>query len=168
MAINTFTTLKTAIADEIDYNPNTGDMVWKKSGRGRFKRKGVSCSNKPVANGYIHICVNNKQWLAHRLAWVLHYGEEPPRVIDHINRDKTDNRIANLRDGTNGVNEMNTKIPKNSPFKIIGVRRASKKGNYQAYIAKRGAFKSFYHGPDFFEACCARKSYDAKYWDEVA
>jgi hypothetical protein len=167
MAINTFATLKTAVADEIDYNPNTGSMVWKKSGRGRFKREGESCSNIPVDNGYIHICVNMTQYLAHRIAWFLHYNEEPPRVIDHINQDKTDNRIANLRDGTNGVNEMNSKTPSNSPFRIKGVRRASKKGNFQAYVAKRGSFKSFYHGNDFFEACCARLSWEAKYWEGV-
>ena len=163
MAITSYATLQTAVAEEIDYDPSSGIFVWKRQSHGR-KSGPVGTKRK---DGYKVIMVNGKQWLAHRLAWVLHHGEEPPAVIDHINRDKSDNRIENLRDGTNGVNEMNAKIPSNSAFGISGVRRASKPGNFQAYFAKRGAFKSFYHGPDFFEACCARKSWESKYWDEM-
>jgi hypothetical protein len=167
MAITNYTNLKSSIADEINYNPSTGEMVWKKSGRGRFKRKGAKCGSVRDSDGYITVCINGKQWLAHRLAWILHYGEEPPKIIDHINRDTADNRISNLRDGTSGVNEMNAKVHKRSPYGITGVRAASKEGNFQAYIAKRGSFKSFYHGDDFFEACCARKSAENKYWDAI-
>jgi hypothetical protein len=164
MAITTYTELKAAIADDLDYNPNTGVFTWKKSGRGRFKRAGAEAgSARP--DGYKSICVSKKQWLCHRLAWVMHYGSEPPRVIDHIDRNKENNAISNLRDGTDGVNELNAKPHTDSPFGISGVRKASKKGNFQAYIGrKKEGFKSLYHGPDFFEACCARKSWEANYW----
>ena len=161
MAITNYSTLQTTIAEEISYDPASGLFVWKTPGHGR--------QNKPVGtprpDGYLTICVNKRQWLAHRLAWVLHYGEEPPRVIDHINRDKSDNRIENLRDGSNGINEMNAKPPSRSPFGICGVRLSGKNGNFQAYIARRGKFKSFYNGNDFFEACCARKSAENKFWE---
>lgn len=63
-------------------------------------------SGKPVgykkSSGYwnIHVSVNNKSHhlLAHRVIWELTYGEIPSGMqIDHINRDRSDNRIENLR-----------------------------------------------------------------------
>lgn len=48
-------------------------------------------------DGYIHVSVFGKTYSGHRLAWFLHYGEFPELDIDHINRDRSDNRICNLR-----------------------------------------------------------------------
>lgn len=162
MTITTYAEIKDKFWSEINYDHETGVMTWARSGRGRFKRIGEPAGGARP-DGYTSICIDGEQWLAHRVAWVMFYGEEPPRIIDHINRDKSDNRIANLRDGGNGINEINAKAPTDSPFGISGVRPASKNGHYQAYVATRGNFKSFYHGPDFFEACCARKSWEAKF-----
>jgi len=165
MAITTYAELQTSIAGTLSYDKASGDFVWLKSGRGRFKRAGMKAgSERP--DGYQCICVDGKQWLSHRLAWVMHYGEEPPEVIDHIDRNKSNNAISNLRDGSGGINEHNAKTPKNSPFGIRGVRAASKKGHYQAYVVTQRKLRPLYHGADFFEACCARKSWDAKYWSE--
>ena len=163
MTLATYAELQSRFQDVVKYDSETGEMTWVHSGRGRFKRAGFPAGGARP-DGYKSICIDGVQWLAHRVAWVIAYGEEPPKIIDHINRDKSDNSISNLRDGTNGVNEINAKAPKDSPFGIAGVRRASKSGHFQAYVATRGGFKSFYHGPDFFEACCARKSWEAKFW----
>ena len=163
MTITNYGTLAEQIRKEVYYNPETGFLTWRSDGRGKFKRAGASVGClRP--DGYYSARVNAKQWLVHRLVWVYVYGEEPPKIIDHINRNKGDNRIENLRSGVGGVNELNSKVHKRSPFGISGVRRGSKPGNYQAYVAIRGNFQSFYHGPDFFEACCARKSWEARYW----
>lgn len=160
MALQTYSELKKNIA----YNPDTGSMSWKQSKRGRRPNKVGAI--RP--DGYVTVCVNGKQMLAHQIAWMLgNKTDAKPKVIDHINKDKLDNRLANLRDGTNGINEMNHNVHKNSPFGISGVRRSCKPNHYQAYISKRGNFKSFYHGNDFFEACCARKSAENKYWESL-
>jgi hypothetical protein len=167
VAITTYAELQTSVARELSYNPESGLFHWKRSGVGRAKRAGAEAGGMRP-DGYRNICVNGKQWLCHRLAWVMFYGTKPPRVIDHIDRNKGNNAISNLRDGTNGVNELNAKVHKDSPFGISGVRAACKKGHYQAYVGRRkNGFKSLYHGPDFFEACCARKSWEANYWDNV-
>jgi hypothetical protein len=159
--------LKAAIADEIDYDPVTGVFRWKRDGRGCFKRAGAEAGwFRP--DGYKGVGVLGRQWLCHRLAWVMVYGEEPPKIIDHIDRNKANNAISNLRDGTDGVNEINMKAHKDSRLGICGVRHASKAGHYQAYINRKSGFVSLYHGPDFFEACCARKTWEAKFWEAVA
>lgn len=57
--------------------------------------------------GYVKMLFDGKQYLAHRLAWLYVYGEWPSGQLDHINRDKTDNRIANLRVATSAQNNAN-------------------------------------------------------------
>ena len=160
MAITTYAELKS----ELSYNCDTGELTWLKPKQGRQRNK--VGATRP--DGYKTVCINGKQMLAHQIAWMIgHKSDIKPDVVDHINRDKSDNSLSNLRDGSNGINEMNASAHSRSPFGISGVRKASKKGHYQAYIAKRGGFKSFYHGDDFFEACCARKSAENKYWESL-
>ena len=48
-------------------------------------------------DGYLIIKVKTKQFKAHRIAWLLNYGDWPEGELDHINRIRTDNRIENLR-----------------------------------------------------------------------
>jgi hypothetical protein len=59
------------------------------------------------SKGYICITVNGKSYKAHRLAWFFHYGVWPVNQIDHIDQNKTNNRINNLREVTNSQNKQN-------------------------------------------------------------
>ena len=75
----------------------------------------------PMNRGYLATNVDGKSILMHRLIWLYHYGEiETTYVIDHINRDKTDNRIENLRCITSAQNNVN-KSNLLSPLEIIDV-----------------------------------------------
>lgn len=60
-------------------------------------------------DGYLIIKVKGKQFKAHRIVWFLHYGKFPLYEIDHINRNKLDNRIENLRDVPHLINLKNVK-----------------------------------------------------------
>ena len=149
----------------LDYDLETGAFTWKKA-----PPRKPSLLDKVAGrcrNGYRAIKINQEIYLGHRLAWAWVHGEEPPAVVDHVNRDKTDNRIENLRDGTDGVNELNARPDYDSPFRVSGVRSTSKPGKFQAYMNRLGRFTALYHGPDFFEAVCARKSAECRRWAAV-
>ncbi len=90
----------------LDYDPLTGVFLWKVS-RGGTVRAGEPAGSYSV-NGYRKIIVAGRSYRAHRLAWLYVYGEWPADQIDHINRVKDDNRIANLRVVSNGENRANT------------------------------------------------------------
>lgn len=80
-----------------NYDHSTGNLLWKARPSNRIKIGDVAgnLNNR----GYLHIRVNGKLYMAHRLVWVFNFGTDIPLryVIDHINRMKTDNRLSNLR-----------------------------------------------------------------------
>lgn len=71
--------------------------------------------------GYLHIQINDHIYGAHRLAWVYSYGEFPPNHLDHINGDRADNRLCNLRLATHFQNTKNAKkrVDNTSGFKGV-------------------------------------------------
>jgi len=79
--------------------------------------------------GYISVSINRNKYLLHRLAW-FYVHKEWPEVIDHINGDKKDNRIANLRSVTQYENTLNRKKYKG----FQGVHWCSQQGRYKAKI----------------------------------
>ena len=90
-----------------------------------------------LKTGHLNIRLRGEQMLAHRLAWILHYGREPQGVIDHINGDPADNRICNLRDVPQRANVQNVKLAsKNSKTGFMGVFHADKK--FEARIMAKG------------------------------
>ena len=94
-----------SIRDVLNYNPETGDLTWKVA-RGNGSVKAGTVAGHINRGRYVHIRTGGRTYLAHRLAWFLYHGEQPD-VIDHINRDKADNRITNLRSVTTSQNLLN-------------------------------------------------------------
>jgi hypothetical protein len=102
------------LVNELSYTKETGIFVWKATHRKGYEAGAIQ------KDGYIRIKFNGKLHQAHRLAWFYVYGEWPSRIIDHINRIKSDNRIENLRDVSMRVNSLNA-IKKLSSSGTIGV-----------------------------------------------
>jgi hypothetical protein len=87
--------------------------------------------------GYRQIRILRKKYYEHRLAWLYVYGEWPVHEIDHINNNKCDNRISNLRDVTHAEN-MRTTNHKVGRTGYRGVRISRDGKKYQAVISIKG------------------------------
>ena len=89
--------------------------------------------------GYIDIDLFERQYRAHRLAWLYMTGQWPNGVIDHIDGDRQNNAFSNLREATREQNSFNAvpRRPKSSNLPR-GVRQCHKAVSYQAEISKQG------------------------------
>jgi hypothetical protein len=88
--------------------------------------------------GYVFVRLMGTLYLAHRLAWLLHYGAWPSLDVDHENRVASDNRIANLRLATISENCRNTTIRSNNTSGFKGVHMDSKSGKWTTLISIDG------------------------------
>lgn len=110
----------------LTYDPETGVFVWAKQ-TSRIKIGDVAGCNH--SSGYRNINIDYKQYSAHRLVWLYMVGAFPPDQIDHINRNKSDNRFANLRAVTGSENQHNAnlKITNTSGYKGVYYHKTNKK-----------------------------------------
>ena len=123
-------------AEFMAYDPETGALSWKKKPNRNVRLSDPVGSMMP--RGYIQVSLLGTKYLAHRIAWLLYYGEWPENLIDHINGDRADNRIANIRDVTQDVNMQNLRGPTAlNKVGLLGVRKKRKK--FQAQIRLHGA-----------------------------
>lgn len=156
------------------YEPKTGLLFWLPRRRDMFnsqrlfkawnaRHAGKEAFTCTSSYGYKKGGVSGSCQLAHRVIWALYYGEWPADQIDHINHDRIDNRIDNLRTVSNRENHMNTPIPSRNTSGIIGVHRSTNRKRWNAEIQdnktkiKLGSFikKS--------DAIDARKAAEIKY-----
>jgi len=121
------------LKEHLHYDPETGlfrkiktakvnqEFLWKETG---------SIGGK----GYLYIRFAGFYCLAHRLAWLYVHGSFPNGYIDHINGDKTDNRISNLRDCSNSENLHNTGLSSRNTSGYKGVSWSRRAKKYRASI----------------------------------
>ena len=102
----------------LNYNSETGIFTWKVN-RGCIKKGNIA--GHIAGHGYIGIRVKYKLYYAHRLAWLYVYGFIPENYLDHINRNRSDNRIENLREASVQCNARNCKVKKTNTSGITGV-----------------------------------------------
>jgi hypothetical protein len=142
----------------LDYDPETGKFYWKNKPSKRFPA-GMQAGS--LVNGYVRIHTNNRQYGAHRLAWLYVYGHEPEHQIDHINGDSSDNRIVNLRQATALENMQNIRKPqKNNSHGTLGITYDTNKNLWRARITVNG--KRQYIGKFKFKDDAAQAYIQAK------
>ena len=124
------------VKELLDYDPETGVFTWRVK-RGGAVNAGDIAGTKD-GRGYWQIGIDRTLYLAHRLAWLYTYGEWPKNALDHINRIRTDNRIANLRPATHALNNQNATKRRDNKSGVTGVWRNEKLSKWQAYIRING------------------------------
>jgi len=126
-------TFELMLKEYLEYNPETGIFIWilKPNKRIKIGDNAGSLSH----TGYMCIKFKGKHFLSHRIAWFLTYKIWPDKDIDHINGNKKDNRIINLRLATKSQNKQNQIKPsKNNKTGYLGVYYIEKSGKYEAQI----------------------------------
>ena len=153
----------------IAYDADTGKLFW-------LPRDAKFCKNEHQANawnakyarseagvaidthGYKTITILKKPYLAHRLIWAMHYGVWPNGQIDHINGDRSDNRIHNLRDVSQSENQRNSKRRSDNKSGVPGVSWHSRYLKWQATISSSGKRKCLGYFNDLNEAIQTRRA----------
>ena len=149
----------------LDYNPDTGIFTRKVSTSNSVKVGDVAgCQN---GLGYLQVRVQSRDYKAHRLAWLHTHGVWPKGQIDHINRNKADNRLVNLRDVTQKQNLQNTGKYSNNTSGHPGVCWHKRISKWQAVI--RHNYKQIFLGyfDDLEAAIAARKAAEKLYWSDT-
>jgi hypothetical protein len=147
------------VREFLNYDSETGLFTWRERDISWFEDRGgrytaVWCqknfNNKHggrpaftavAGNGYLSGGILGKTFKAHRVAWAHYYGSWPEFTIDHINRDRSDNRIENLRDVLTVVNNHNVDRRRGE---YVGVTWWEPSRKWLARVTKGG--KQYYLG----------------------
>lgn len=131
------------------YNPITGIFT---------SIKGKEYSSKPTpSRRYARLTILGRPYMQHRLAWLYTYGSLP-KCIDHIDGDRSNNKLQNLRECTQGQNNANSRARKG----LKGAYKARKSAKWNAVISVRGVSKylgSFNTELEAHAAYCAEAKY---------
>ena len=143
------------------YEPETGLLYWRERPLYHFrdenKRIMKVTNSKNVGNlvgylnsmGYYDTELEDVRYRVHRIVWKLYYGVEPREFIDHINGDRTDNRIENLREANYNENMSNVKKSSKNTSGYKGVSWIKSKKKYRCVLTynKKSIFLGYFDDP---------------------
>jgi len=101
-----------------EYDPDSGVFTW------RISKGTVRAGDRAGwlhKSGYVYIGLHGKSYKAHRLAWAYAYGVDPAGLIDHKDRNPSNNRLANLRVVSDGQSNQNKQVYRNNASGHKGV-----------------------------------------------
>ena len=140
------TTLTYEQAHELlSYDPLTGVFRWKKPG---YPRRPDLVAGTLAQNGYMVIKVNQRRLAAHRLAWLLSYQEWPAGEVDHIDGDRANNCLSNLREVTRAGNcENQRRARADSTTGVLGAFWEPRRGRFFSRIgvSHKTVFLGYYN-----------------------
>lgn len=139
------------------YRYKDGKLIWK-IGRYKNKRAGTA------SDRYRDIRIRGRVEKEHRIIYFMHY-KELPEVVDHINRDKMDNRIENLRGASNSQNHLNCVMHSSNSSGYRGVSYMKGRNKpWRAYLKEIGL--GYFYTPE--EAAIARDKKAKEWFGEFA
>lgn len=151
------------------YEPDTGKLYWRPRDRTLFmedqcykvfhehftEREAFTGKDR---DGYSTGYVLGRKFFAHRVMWAMQTGRWPAHQIDHIDRDKSNNRWHNMREATVAQNAANRPPRKDSSSRYLGVSWSKRRRKWLVTICKNRVYS-----PQMFFSCEmeAAKAYDA-------
>jgi hypothetical protein len=154
------TELQAKLKHFMHYNPETG--IFTRLVNSTSTKKG-SVAGYMSTNGYVNIGFNNRAWRAHRLAFLYMTGEIP-EFVDHIDRNRSNNKWVNLRPATRLQNNTNRPLQKNNRLGLKGVRKHRNKFHASLYINDKYHWIGSFDDPN--EAHEAYKAYAKQHHGE--
>ena len=116
-----------------DYDWVTGELTWAVR---KVRAAPGSRAGTPQTDGYWQVGIDRVKHVVHRVVWLWWYGQWPQQFIDHINGDKGDNRLENLRDVTASVNGQNQKTRgRATTTGLLGAFYCARKDVYRSSIS---------------------------------
>jgi len=161
------------LRDCLDYCPESGVLTWKSRPSTHFKKEyackawntkfATKVAGYKAEDGYIEIAILKRTYKAHRIAWAIYHGDFADMFIDHINGNKSDNSINNLRVVNKRENGVNSRIHGNNKSGTSGVCWCKRTNRWEAYI--RDGIKKVHLGrfASIDDAVSARKLAEIKY-----
>ena len=148
------------------YDPDTGALTWNAINPDP-KNWNKQHAGKPAftteIRGYLCGAVNRVLLRAHRVAWAIHYGNWPEVEIDHINGNKKDNRLLNLRDVSASENRRNQKMNTRNQSGKTGVCFIQSRNKWRALISHAGQRVDLGSFDDRASAVAAREMAEAQF-----
>lgn len=155
----------------LSYDRETGILTWRDRDAEFAKQRNVSLkyiaswnashagkrAHTELPRGYVGVSILGIHYMAHRVIWKMVYGVEPDH-IDHINGDKGDNRLLNLRDVDASENQRNRKMNSNNSTGYVGVQWCRTHKKYVARIGVSGKTRTLGRFSQLADAISVRKA----------
>lgn len=147
----------------LSYDPETGVMRWRVKYARCLRPGAVAGCIDRFGSGYRRIRIDRKGYSEHRLVWMYVHGSWPTEVIDHINGDRSDNRLSNLREASWAQNQQNRNgTQKNNTSGVRGVSWDKTNNKWLAAIEFRGRHIHLGRFENIECAASARKAAELK------
>lgn len=153
------------LKEYINYNPETGQMIWIKKKQGVKLGRDVGFINRG-GNGYPYKKLNfeNKIIALHRVIWFYMTGYLPDTKVQvyHIDKNSLNNKWDNLKLASRNEIGIKASISKNNKSGVTGVIWLKREKAWRSQIFINGELQYLGYYKDFFEAVCRRKSAESK------
>jgi hypothetical protein len=168
---------QTELQKLLSYDAQTGDLIWRHRPREMFcegynggetswktwnSRYAGKLASNVGSGGYVRVNIMGKRYFAHRLIWMMVHGEWPEE-IDHINGNRTDNRLCNLRAVNRQENLRNVARRSDNSSGVTGVSYSKRDGVFIAYINVSGVMKVLGRFETLEKAAAARSDAEKQY-----
>ena len=167
---------KEKLEEYFEYDGESGNLIWRPQPREKFGSLAAYNSFNSrclgMAAGWLHptgyriIRLGRVGYLGHRLVWAFHHGDDfnmKGLLIDHIDHNRSNNRIENLRVVSSNENQKNKRLTSGNKHGVLGVRFMPRQKKWRAYIGGGANAKYLGEFQEFEDAVKIRKAAEVRF-----